>query len=133
MTLELIAISKALAYAESDNWDKIVICSDSKSAIRHLARCASVYRGVPTAFCVLTQLLHFKLRNVRVKLRWVPSHIGISGNEETDRLANAEHLSGIECPVRHFGAMGGGRDAAPLPRPRLQPYTKHGHLDRLPY
>ncbi|GBP77185.1 hypothetical protein EVAR_49394_1 [Eumeta japonica] len=50
MTLELIAISKALAYAETDNWDKIVICSDSKSAIQHLARCASGYKGVPTAF-----------------------------------------------------------------------------------
>ncbi|RVE40163.1 hypothetical protein evm_015187 [Chilo suppressalis] len=41
MTLELIAISKALEYAERYNWDKTVICLDSKSAIQHLARCAS--------------------------------------------------------------------------------------------
>ncbi|GBP18007.1 hypothetical protein EVAR_16952_1 [Eumeta japonica] len=98
MTLELIAISKALAYAETDNWDKIVICSDSKSAIQHLARCASGYRGVPTAFCVLAQLLQLKIRNVEVKLQWVPAHIGVYGNEEADKLANSAHLNGIEYP-----------------------------------
>ncbi|GBP37457.1 hypothetical protein EVAR_79390_1 [Eumeta japonica] len=54
---------------------------------------------VSTAFCVLPQLLQFKLCNVEVKLQWVPAHIRIHGNEEADKLANTAHLNGIECPV----------------------------------
>ncbi|GBP53649.1 hypothetical protein EVAR_38623_1 [Eumeta japonica] len=91
MTLELIAISKALAYAGNNNWDK-VIYSDSKSAIRHLARCVSGYGGVPTAFCVLPQLLQYELRNVQVKYQWIPAHIEIYGNEEAEKLANTTHF-----------------------------------------
>ncbi|GBP43807.1 hypothetical protein EVAR_82238_1 [Eumeta japonica] len=67
-----------------------------KIAIQRLARCALGYKGVPTAFCVLEQLLQFKLRNVEVKLQWVPAHIGIYGNEEAEKLANTAHLNGIE-------------------------------------
>ncbi|GBP26228.1 hypothetical protein EVAR_16079_1 [Eumeta japonica] len=65
---EFIAISKALTCAEIDDGDKIFICLDSKSAIQHLARCASAYLGVPKALHVLAQLVQFKLRNVAVKL-----------------------------------------------------------------
>ncbi|KAL0841117.1 hypothetical protein ABMA28_014874 [Loxostege sticticalis] len=99
MTLELIAISKALIYAESYDWDKIVIYSDSKSAIQHLARCVSGHRGVPIAFVVLGQILQFESRNIRVRLQWVPSHIGIWGNEEADKLANAACSNGTECEI----------------------------------
>ncbi|GBP23605.1 hypothetical protein EVAR_80222_1 [Eumeta japonica] len=75
------------------------IMTGTKSAKQHLVRCASGYRGVPTAFCVIAQLLQFKLRNVEVKLQWVPAHIGVYGNEDIDKLANSAHLNGIEYPV----------------------------------
>ncbi|GBP46144.1 hypothetical protein EVAR_26589_1 [Eumeta japonica] len=66
---------------------------------KYLARCASGYRGVLTAFCVLAQLLQYELRNVEVILQWVSAHIGICGNEEADKLANTAHLSVIEYPI----------------------------------
>lgn len=65
-----------------------------------MARCASGHRGVPTAFCVLGQLIRLVLRDVKVILQWVPGHIGLKGNEEADKLANAAYLNGTECDIR---------------------------------
>lgn len=89
MTMELIAISKALDYIlESLDGQHFVIITDSKSALQHLARCASgSSRGVPIAFKILSQLYIFQIRKINLRLQWVPSHIGLYGNEEADRLA----------------------------------------------
>ncbi|CAK1604548.1 unnamed protein product [Parnassius mnemosyne] len=99
MTLELIAISEALRYAASYNWNKIIVYSDSKTAIQHLARSASGIRGVSIAYTILSQLYEFSLRDICARVQWIPSHIGLLGNEEADRLANSACVNGVEYNI----------------------------------
>lgn len=102
MSLELVAISEALSYIKTINDTKIVICSDSKSALCHIARCASGRRGTPIAYDILSKLEELTERGVDLRLQWVPSHIGIRGNEEADRLAKIGSTEGQEIYVRPY-------------------------------
>ncbi|XP_052749059.1 uncharacterized protein LOC128200254 [Galleria mellonella] len=96
MRAELIAITKALAYAVTLNIQKIVILTDSKSALHHLARCVSGTRGMPIAYEVLKLVCILQQRNVAVKLQWIPSHIGVPGNETVDQAAKQAIEDGTE-------------------------------------
>lgn len=87
MSLELIAILEALKYITDERNPNVVIFTDSKSALQHIARCASGFRGVSTAYDVLKGINNLATKGINLKLQWVPSHIGIRGNEEADRLA----------------------------------------------
>lgn len=53
MHIELIAIAEALSYIQSINSDSVVILTDSKSALQHLARHTSHGRGVTCKFSYL--------------------------------------------------------------------------------
>lgn len=99
MTAELYAISEALSYVAAFQHVNIVIFTDSKSALQHLARCASGQRGVSIAFAVLRKIHTILLNNINLVLQWIPSHIGLKGNEEADRLAKIAATSGIEVYI----------------------------------
>lgn len=98
MSLELIAISEALSLC-GDREQNIVIMSDSKSALQHVARCASGSRGTSIAYKILKSIYDLSLRLINVRLQWVPSHIGLAGNEEADRLAKLAILEGTTLTV----------------------------------
>lgn len=100
MSLELIAISEALSYAKTIASNKILICVDSKSALQHIARCASGIRGVSIAYTIISKLDEITRSGNKVKLQWVPSHIGISGNEKVDCLAKKGISEGIELNIK---------------------------------
>lgn len=87
MSTELTAISEALKYIKNLPYSYIVILTDSKSALQHLAGCVSGRRGTPTAYAILKQILQLNQDNKNLRLQWVPSHIGLSGNEEADKMA----------------------------------------------
>lgn len=99
MTAELFAISEALSYANNLQQTNVVIITDSKSALQHLARCASGHRGVSIAFAVLSKIYFLLRNNVHIVLQWVPSHIGLKGNEEADRLAKRAAISGLQIYI----------------------------------
>lgn len=100
MTMELIAISKALDSATISDHRCVVICTDSKSALQHLARCASGYRGVSVAYTILNKINNLIMNNImELKLQWVPSHIGLRGNEEADKLAKQAVTEGDEISI----------------------------------
>lgn len=99
MSAELFAISEAITYASNLESKNIVIFTDSKSALQHIARCASWYRGTALAYKVL-QKLNSLPADVTLKLQWIPSHIGLKGNEEADRLARYACTRGDEVFVR---------------------------------
>jgi ribonuclease HI len=95
MTVELIAILEALHYIKRQAFHNCVILTDSKSALQHLARCASGYsRGVQIAYEVLKVMLEVKKHSTHLKLQWIPAHIGLRGNEEADRLAKLACTTG---------------------------------------
>ena len=99
MTAELLAISKALSYAVDLQSSKVVIFTDSKSALQHLARCASGCRGVPLAYAVLRKLYDLNRNSKDLILQWIPSHIGLKGNEEADNLAKLGAVNGTEIYI----------------------------------
>jgi ribonuclease HI len=96
MTLELIAIDQALAYALNHNFNKIVIFTDSKSSLQHLARCASGCRGTSIAYKIIRKLNSISKRHFDFKLQWVPAHVGLRGNEEADRISKLATIHGTK-------------------------------------
>jgi ribonuclease HI len=102
MTVELIAVLNALIFAKTMKRDKIVIITDSKSALQHIARCASGFRGVPIAYSVMQIIQDFNKKGTQLRLQWVPSHFGIQGNEKVDDLARLAVSVGEEVRVKPF-------------------------------
>ncbi|GFW79126.1 probable RNA-directed DNA polymerase from transposon BS [Trichonephila clavipes] len=84
---ELIAINEALGFLASlPNGKEIWILSDSRSAIQHLLNWQSVRDNVGVS--VLTKLKRLSTSH-QIHLQWIPSHIGLAGNEIMDTLAKA--------------------------------------------
>ncbi|XP_061706714.1 uncharacterized protein LOC133517414 [Cydia pomonella] len=71
---------------------------DSKSALQHVARCTSGTRGTALAYTVLQKLRRIPADMV-LRLQWIPSHIGLRGNDEVDKLAKAACTRGAEVYV----------------------------------
>jgi kelch-like protein 2/3 len=84
---ELFAIQQALEYVEQlPQTDRIVIFSDSKSALQALRNPTSRNRVTISEKCRLT--IHRMIeRGASVCLCWIPSHVGILGNEMADSAA----------------------------------------------
>lgn len=112
MYTELIAISEAISYADSLKFNNYIILTDSKSAIYHLARCTSNFRGTPIAYRILESLRRLSDKNKLVKIQWIPSHVGIPGNEEADRLAKDAliHGTAFYCLPLFSDCLGKVRD-----------------------
>lgn len=102
MYVELLAISEALSYANSINYHNLVILTDSKSALQHIARCTSTIRGTPIAYIIIKQLLELQRKSKIIKLQWIPSHVGIIGNEIVDDLAKKACNDGIPLYFQPF-------------------------------
>lgn len=104
MGVELTAINEAVHYIESTTYRKIVIFTDSKSSLQHLlgsAKGGSV--GRYEAYLII-KCIHRLIRNgVEVRLQWIPSHVGVRGNEIADSLASEALQNGIPLDtVPHY-------------------------------
>jgi ribonuclease HI len=77
-TTELIAIAKAIDIAERKKKSKIVICTDSLSAVNGIQDSQTKHP--------LIMEIQDKLKKTRMSviLMWIPSHVGIIGNEKAD-------------------------------------------------
>ncbi|KAG5886899.1 hypothetical protein JTB14_003800 [Gonioctena quinquepunctata] len=78
------AISEALKYIENHNIERAAICSDSLSSLYKLK---DVYTHDPLTNIMRTTLQRIRSRNSEVIFIWIPSHIGIHGNEMADKAA----------------------------------------------
>lgn len=82
---ELIAIISAIEYAlENDTYFKYLIISDSISSLQALQNPFSENALIQD---ILLLLMRIKQKNKVVNFLWVPSHVGIFGNEMADQLA----------------------------------------------
>ena len=80
-TAELLAIRDAVAFANGGAFRNVTIVSDSKSAIQAIS---SLYTQHPIVNCIRDLIIQ---SDKSFTLCWVPSHVGIPGNEEADRAA----------------------------------------------
>ncbi|XP_067676368.1 uncharacterized protein [Haliotis asinina] len=86
-TAELEAIHHALRYCRNLHERRVVILSDSLSAIQSLATKHSSSRP-DTIHEILVLIQKLRQENEKeVTLCWIPSHVGIPGNERADKLA----------------------------------------------
>ena len=86
-TAELKAILDAVKCANNTDHPKIVIITDSRSSIQTIT---NIYTRNP-----LKQEIQDAIRSEgkHFSLCWVPSHIGVEGNERADQLARAATLN----------------------------------------
>lgn len=83
---ELVAIKSALEHALTHSDKGIVIHTDSKTAIQALAN-PHVKDNIFLTTSVLKLMQELSGRGRSVSLNWIPSHVGIVGNERADILA----------------------------------------------
>ena len=84
-TAELLAIRDAIIYCARENHDQTVIISDSRSS---LAAIEHMYSPHPIVSEIQDLLIDSDARGKIIELCWVPSHIGVAGNEAADRRAS---------------------------------------------
>ena len=85
-TAEMMAIRQALQYLITEKPKTAVIYSDSLGALQSLDRGES--RTRPNLTREVIELNHsINTSETATRLQWVPSHVGLGGNERADRLA----------------------------------------------
>lgn len=83
-TAELYAIWQAMLYSNMNKRRTFVICSDSLSAISAIE---NTFSKDPMIQQILCLYLHLYNMGKQIIFVWIPSHIGISGNEAADSAA----------------------------------------------
>ncbi|XP_043213195.1 uncharacterized protein LOC122377325 [Amphibalanus amphitrite] len=96
---ELIAIHSALKYVSSKNIEKAVICTDSASSVKAIAHRKMEKNEI--VYKIKKMIIGFTDENKHVILLWIPSHVGIQGNEKADKLAK----EGLHLPSRNHLAL----------------------------
>ncbi|XP_069171731.1 uncharacterized protein [Procambarus clarkii] len=84
---QLYALKETKNYAIENNLQDVIIHTDSKSS--HQALLSSQNRD---NIQLITEILHIRKAHnlgLSVTLNWIPSHIGIDGNEKADSLAKS--------------------------------------------
>ncbi|XP_041927035.1 uncharacterized protein LOC121690512 [Alosa sapidissima] len=84
-TVELYAILMAVQWTEQIQTRKVLICSDSVSAINSLGKGLSKSRQ-DLIYEILLAIRAVKRRGVEMSFLWVPAHVGIRSNEKADKL-----------------------------------------------
>ena len=95
---ELTAIVLALEWLEQIINTNVVILSDSLSALQSVVSYDNEHSLVQEILYKLNILLS---KNVQIEFEWIPSHVGIRGNEVVDSLANKatkKHVIDVYIP-----------------------------------
>jgi ribonuclease HI len=85
-TAELRAILLALDFIEGSHHDKFLILSDSLSSLQSIKNCNLDH---PLTRLILEKCHIFYEMGKNVSFCWLPSHVGIKGNEKADSAARA--------------------------------------------
>jgi len=84
---ELVGIELAIQIAqELEGCTGATIFTDNQAAIQAVAR-PTVSSGQYITFRVIGEIEKARRKGIEVELQWVPSHQGVPGNEEVDKLA----------------------------------------------
>lgn len=81
---ETVAIAVGLQRLHASSAQKVVVLSDCKSALQRLQ---TGFPGERFKKRILDMVKQLQGRGITVKFQWIPSHVGIEGNESADLLA----------------------------------------------
>lgn len=84
---EMYAIHAALSYTVSTELDNVLIISDSRSSLKKLKEIFYLKNVHPLLIKITKQIFTLITRGTIIKFLWIPSHVGIEGNERADRWA----------------------------------------------
>lgn len=84
---EALAILNALSIAERQNYTKITICTDSQYTLKSLKGFIKKNSESPLTYKIKNSDLKLTKKGFTIEYLWIPSHSGIQGNENVDRLA----------------------------------------------
>jgi ribonuclease HI len=92
---EAIAILHSLFYIETLNKRLFVIFSDSKSVLLSLMSNNVGLKTSPIILQIRKKYYDLSLKGFSIAFAWVPSHIGIHGNEVVDRAAKTASVQNL--------------------------------------
>ncbi|XP_068233495.1 uncharacterized protein [Palaemon carinicauda] len=96
MQTELVAIKQALQYSIDNEEGPVVIHTDSRSPMQALQQEKNKENKALLAD-IKVLLYQNNERDRRVTLNWIPSHVGIPGNEKADELAKStRHIQTVQ-------------------------------------
>ncbi|XP_064088366.1 uncharacterized protein LOC135202837 [Macrobrachium nipponense] len=97
---ELIAIAKALEDSQH-RLGNTTIHNDSKGAIQAITK-GKVKENIKLLTRIWALAKLHQNRNRQITLKWIPSHVGIQGNEEADSLAKSRlHINNVNIKINH--------------------------------
>merc|ERR1711955_138180 len=99
---ETRAIQLALSYINLTFHDKFIILTDSLSVLQTMK---NKDWSNPVISQTLIQLNSLTNKNKRIIFFWIPSHIGIKGNDRADKAANlalTNHITNMNIPLSDF-------------------------------
>ena len=99
-TAEQHAVLEALKLTQNKQWNKVVICTDSRSVIQSLQ---SKHPSSPLHIHIYNLHQTLSTNGVQIKFIWIPGHSGIHGNVQADKYArNALALTHItNIPIEY--------------------------------
>lgn len=96
---ELVAISKALEHATLQHYSSIAIHTDSRAALQAIQKT----KPQDNIFLITTcqaYLQRLRQLNTDVVIHWIPSHVGVQGNDNADLAAKtATKLFNVQLTV----------------------------------
>ncbi|XP_064469851.1 ribonuclease H-like [Ornithodoros turicata] len=96
--VELVGIQRALESRSSLTAQRLVALTDSKCALQ---RIKNPRADDPISRSILESWRQLECDGFAVGFQWIPSHVGIPGNQEADRIANSCHNLSPEIPTPH--------------------------------
>lgn len=83
-TVESAAITAALRKLRAFSARDVVVLTDSKSALQRLHRGLPLEKFTRQSLALINDLTS---KGFNIRFQWIPSHVGIDGNEKADALA----------------------------------------------
>lgn len=96
-TAEIVAINKALLMALEHDWKKVIILSDSKSALQKISKSSFSTQTDHCSIITKRGLIEANRNGFNINLGWIPGHSNIKGNHVADQLAKVGN--GLQIPL----------------------------------